>query len=204
MLARASTFRNGLFMDTSSQLETVGIELKSGTIAEVRPILPIDAPLIVEGLSGLSESSRFARFGVGIHNLSNQELKYLTEVDQRTHVAWGATIGGEPAGVGRYFVIPEEGCAELALTVVDRFQRRGLGRALFDVLTAVARHDGVPSFCFEVASSNAPVMRLLRELTGQETSSGLLHGKANIADLPVTPYEEELISLLEKYRTIPV
>jgi ribosomal protein S18 acetylase RimI-like enzyme len=200
MLARASTSRNGLIMDTSSQLETVEIELRNGIKAEVRPILPIDAPLIAEGLAGLSESNRFARFGVGIDSLSSQELKYLSEVDHRSHVAWGATIDGEPAGVGRYFVIPEEGCAELALTVVDRFQRLGLGRALFDVLTAVARHDGVPSFCFEVASSNEPVMRLLRRLTGQETSSGLLHGKANVADLPVTPYEDELISLFEKYR----
>lgn len=200
MLAKASTFRNGLNMDSSPLPETVEIELKSGTTAEVRPILPGDAPLIVEGLSGLSESSRFARFGVGIHNLTNQELKYLTEVDHRTHVAWGATIGGKAAGVGRYFVLPEEGCAEVALTVVDKFQRQGLGRALFDVLTAVARHDGVPSFCFEVASSNEPVKRLLRGLTGQETSSGLLHGKAHVADLPFTAYEEELIALLEKYR----
>ncbi|MGF1618121.1 MAG: GNAT family N-acetyltransferase [Acidimicrobiia bacterium] len=187
-------------MDNPSQLETVEIELRNGTRAEVRPILPSDAPLIAEGLSGLSESSRFARFGIGIHSLSSQELKYLSEVDHSTHVAWGATIEGEPAGVGRYVVIPEEGCAELALTVVDKFQRQGLGRALFDVLTAVARHDGVPSFCFEVASSNEPVIRLLRELTGQETSSGLLHGKAHVADLPVTAYEDELILLLEKYR----
>jgi GNAT superfamily N-acetyltransferase len=187
-------------MDSSPPLETVEIELKNGTRAEVRPILPIDAPLIAEGLSGLSESNRFARFGVGMDSLTGQELKYLSEVDHRTHVAWGATIGGEPAGVGRYFVLPEEGCAELALTVVDRFQRQGLGRALFDVLAAVARHDGVPSFCFEVVSSNEPVKRLLRGLTGQETSSGLLHGKANVADLPVTSREEELITLLEKYR----
>lgn len=200
MLARASTFRNGLIMDTSPLPETVEIELKSGTIAEVRPILPIDAPLIVEGLSGLSESSRFARFGVGIYNLTKQELKYLTDIDHRTHVAWGATIGGEPAGVGRYFLIPEEGCAEVALTVVDKFQRQGLGRSLFDVLTAVARHDGVPAFCFEVASTNVPVKRLLRRLTGQETSSGLLHGRAKVADLPVSDYADELISLLEKYR----
>ncbi len=187
-------------MDSSPLSETVEIVLKSGTKAEVRPILPMDAPLIAEGLSGLSESNRFARFGVGIDSLSSQEIKYLSEVDHRTHVAWGATIGGEPAGVGRYFVMPEEGCAELALTVVDKFQRQGLGRSLFDVLTAVARHDGVPSFCFEVASSNVPVKRLLRELTGQETSSGLLHGMAHIADLPVSPYEDELISLLERYR----
>lgn len=188
-------------MDSSPLPETVEIELENGTKAEVRPILPIDAPLIVEGLSGLSESSRFARFGVGIYNLSNQELKYLTEIDHRSHVAWGATIGGEPAGVGRYFVIPEEGCAEVALTVVDKFQRQGLGRTLFDILTVVARHDGVSTFCFEVASSNEPVKRLLRGLTGQETSSGLLHGRALVADLPVSEYEEELISLLEKYRT---
>ncbi|MEX1038650.1 MAG: GNAT family N-acetyltransferase [Acidimicrobiia bacterium] len=188
-------------MDTSPLLETVEIVLESGETAELRPIVPSDAPLLVAGLSGLSESSRFARFGVGIDSLSKQELKYLTELDHRSHVAWGAMIGGEPAGVGRYVVIPEEGCAELALTVADKFQRQGLGRALFDALTAVARHDGVPSFCFEVASSNEAVKRLLRRLTGQETSSGLLHGRINVADLPPGEYNEQLLLLLEKYRS---
>jgi GNAT superfamily N-acetyltransferase len=187
-------------MDSSPLLDTVEVELKSGLIAELRPILPSDAPLLVEGLAGLSESSRFARFGVGIGQLSNQELKYLTDVDHRSHVAWGATIDGDAAGVGRYFVIDADGCAEVALTVVDRFQRQGLGRVLFDALTAVARHDGVPSFCFEVASSNAPVNRLLRGLTGQETSSGLLHGRALVADLPRSDYDDELVALIETYR----
>jgi GNAT superfamily N-acetyltransferase len=187
-------------MDSSPLLDTVEIELKSGLTAELRPILPSDAPLLVEGLAGLSESNRFARFGVGIGQLSSQELKYLTEVDHRSHVAWGSTINGEAAGVGRYFVIEAEGCAEVALTVVDRFQRQGLGRVLFDALTAVARHDGVPSFCFEVASSNEPVKRLLRGLTGQETSSGLLHGRALVADLPGSDFDDELVALMEKYR----
>lgn len=200
MLAVVSTTLRMVAMESSPLLETVEIKLRSGLKAEFRPILPSDAPLLVEGLAGLSESSRFARFGVGISQLSGQELRYLTEVDHRNHVAWGATINGEAAGVGRYFIIEAEDCAEVALAVVDRFQRQGLGRALFDALTAVARHDGLPGFCFEVASSNEAVKRLLRGLTGQETSSGLLHGRALVADLPTGDYDDELIALIEKYR----
>jgi hypothetical protein len=41
---------------------------------------------------------------------------------------------------------------------------------------------------------------LLRGLTGQETSSGLLHGRALVADLPRSDYDDELVALIETYR----
>jgi hypothetical protein len=37
-------------------------------------------------------------------------------------------------------------------------------------------------------------------LTGQETSSGLLHGRALVADLPGSDFDDELVALMEKYR----
>lgn len=181
-------------------MKTIEVELVGGAVAELRPLVPEDAPLLAEGMAALSESSRFARFGIGIDHLSNQELRYLTEVDQRKHVAWGATIGGQAAGVGRYVLIDEQGCAEVAITVVDEHQRQGLGRYLFSALAAVARADGLESFCFEVAPSNTAVMRLLRGVAERSQVSGLVHGRAPLDQIPETDRDADFIALMESYR----
>ena len=105
----------------------VPVTLRDGSIAEIRPIGPADKGLLVEGLPQMSPKSKFARFGSGIASLSAAELRYLTDVNQVSHVAWGAVIDDEPAGVGRY-IVDGAAEAEIAVTVVDEFQRRGLGR----------------------------------------------------------------------------
>ena len=59
------------------------------------------------------------------------QLRYLTEVDQRDHVAW-AVFAREPAGwagvaVGRWVRLADEpDAAEFALTVVDDWQGHGV------------------------------------------------------------------------------
>lgn len=178
------------------------IELASGVTAELRPVLPADAPLLAEGLSSMSEESRFARFGIGTDHLTHQELRYLTDVDLVRHVAWGALIDNEAAGIGRYVMLDDRLCAEVAVTVVDRFQRMGLGRALFRALTAVARHDGIETFCFEVAPSNEAVKRILDGISTSIGPSGLMAGTLEIADLPSDRHDGELVELLESYRSL--
>lgn len=186
--------------DDNSQLETVSIALGDGLAAEVRPLLPDDASLLEEGFMHLSPSSRFARFGVGMDHLSNHELRYLTEVDQRTHVAWGATIDGEAAGVSRYLVLADGNSAEIAVTVVDRFQRRGLGRKLFQALVAIARHDGLDTFRFEVDPSNEPVRWLIRDIAGGYPEPGNSLGEVTVANLPEDALDRPLVELMEAYR----
>lgn len=186
-------------MQPTPVLPTIEALLRDDLVAELRPILPTDAPLIEKGLSELSEESRYARFGIGIDRLTNQELRYLTNVDLVNHVAWGATIDGAAAGVGRYVVLEDGVSAEVALTVVDHFQRRGLGRALFGALTAVARNDRLETFRFEVEPSNEAVKRLV--IGDPEVSpSGLFRGSIEIADLPVTGRDVAYVELIEHYR----
>lgn len=201
MLALASKFLADISMDTSPQHRTLKLELKDGLVADLRPILPEDAPLLEEGLNELSEASRFARFGVGLDHLSKHELTYLTDLDLFNHVAFGAMVGDEGAGIARYVMLPDRKCAEVAVTVVDRFQRKGLGRQLFNSLVAVARHDQVPVFCFEVSPTNEPVKRLLRVVTGQGAAIDLLHREVPISEIPSTPMEAEVVSLLQEYRS---
>ena len=174
--------------------------MESGVLANIRPILPSDAPLLVEGLGSLSEESRFARFGIGLDHLSRSELEYLTRVDHRDHVAMGALVGDVPAGVGRYVLIPDSNCAEVALAVVDEFQGRGLGRELFEALAAIARHDGVEFFCFEVAESNDRVRQILNHLE-VEITAGLSDGRVELAELPDLAREKQYIELIELYRS---
>jgi GNAT superfamily N-acetyltransferase len=148
----------------------------------------------------MSEQSRFARFGSGISNLSDAELRYLTEVDQVSHVAWGAIIEDEPAGVGRY-IVGEDGVAEIAVTVVDEFQRRGLGRALFDALVASARSSGIEELRFSIEPWNNPVVRMFPGVdVVLDEHDGMLHGRVEVAVVLVGPHESEYVELLDLCR----
>ncbi len=174
--------------------------LRDGTTAHLRPIGPADQELIVAGLGQMSPQSKFARFGSGISNLSAAELRYLTDVNQVSHVAWGATIDDEPAGVGRY-IVDDVGEAEIAVTVVDRFQRRGLGRALFDALAASARAAGIESFHFSIEPWNRRVLKMLPGIeTDPDAADGMLSGRVALVDVPVSARERDLVDLLDRSR----
>ena len=197
MLAIASTR-----LMTSNHLNpvVVPVTLRDGSIAEIRPIGPADQGLLIEGLQQLSPQSKFARFGSGISGLSASELRYLTDVNQVSHVAWGATIDDEPAGVGRY-IVDSAAEAEIAITVVDRFQRRGLGRALFDALAASARAAGIESFHFAIEPWNRTVLRMLPGIeVGHDESDGMLTGRVALAEIPTSGQEPEFVHLLDQSR----
>ena len=177
------------------------IRLEDGSEALLSPLTAEDSDLVEEGLDHLSVESRYTRFGRGLSHLSQSELEYLTNVDQRNHVAWGAVVDGEVAGVGRYIRISEIGCAEIAVTVIDEFQQRGLGTLLFEALAAIARADGVEAFCFVVVPDNRPVRRLLERLDVQLTGSvSLLEGKLAVADLPTGVHDAEMIFVMNQVR----
>lgn len=178
----------------------IEVTLYDGSLVEVGPLSAEDAPLLAEGLNELSEESRFARFGSGLAGLSQSQLRYLTDVDQVSHVAWGALIGDQPAGTGRYIVGPD-GDAEMAITVVDRYQRRGLGRILFDALVASARAGGVEGLSFSIEPWNRTVLRMLSGVDFHlDEGDGLLRGRIDVASFPVSDREAEFVDLLDEVR----
>lgn len=177
------------------------VTLDDGSEAELTPLLPEDRDLLEEGMRQLSPESRFARFGSGRGELTESELDYLTRIDQRRHVAWGAIVADGAAGVGRYIVMDDEGCVEIAITVIDRLQRKGLGRSLFQALVAVARNDRVDDFCFETLPDNVAMQRIVRGLpVSLDSGQGLVTGRIMIADLPGSPNDSEFVAPMEKVR----
>jgi len=182
-------------------LPTISITLRDGSTAELRPIHPDDRVLLAEGLSQMSLESRFARFGTGVDHFTDAELEYLTNVDHVAHVAWGALIDGEPAGVGRYIRFSDTLCADIALTVVDKFQGRGLGRVLFDALIASARANNVEELCFEVQPFNEAVRRMLAGLEANlDETGGMVKGRIEVASVPPTDLDDRYVELLARFQ----
>ncbi|WNG46066.1 GNAT family N-acetyltransferase [Archangium minus] len=144
--------------------------LADGTWAELRMVRPEDAALLREGFERLSPRSRFQRFLFAKPRLSAEELRYLTNVDGEQHVAIGAVTWsptGKEVGLGvaRFFRLAESPeVAEVAITVVDDAQGKGLGRILMDRLVEAAHERGVERFEFRVLAGNLPMYKLVQTL----------------------------------------
>jgi GNAT superfamily N-acetyltransferase len=142
------------------------VELRDGSVVVIRPVQPGDAPLLAEGFTRLSMESRQLRFLIGKSSLSPAELRYFTEIDHHDHEALGALDpdDGRGLGIARYIrhVDDPEG-AEVAVTVIDEWQDRGLGTELLKRLADRARQEGIRHFTALVDVDNEAVQALLRD-----------------------------------------
>jgi acyl-CoA synthetase (NDP forming)/GNAT superfamily N-acetyltransferase len=89
-------------------------------------------------------------------------VRRFTTVDHVDRVALVATVGESIVGIGRYDVVAP-GRAELAFTVRDDHQGRGLGSVLLEHLAAVARAAGIETFVAEVLADNRRMLRTFVE-----------------------------------------
>ena len=142
------------------------VTLRDGTPAHLRTIEPEDREAIASGFDELSDESRYRRFLSPVPHLSESTLRYLTDVDHHDHEAVIAfSEQREPMGVARYVRLEPGGdTAEVAVTVVDRWQGRGLGTALLARLTERAREEGVDRFTATALATNNDMIDLLKNL----------------------------------------
>jgi GNAT superfamily N-acetyltransferase len=153
---------------TAPAVEVEG-RLRDGTPVLFRPVRPDDKERFRRGLELLSPQSRYRRFFRPIEAFTEDELRYLTEVDFEDHFAWLAVlpdVPGEPGiGVARWIRLRDEPTvAEAAVTVIDAYQNRGAGRMLLHLTARSAVERGVRAFRAWALGENRPILHLLREL----------------------------------------
>ena len=149
--------------------------LTDGTRVHIRPILPGDSERLAEAYDRLSPETVHKRFLSAKPRLSAAELRYLTQVDGSTHVALVAVLADDPehiAGVGRFIRSKDEpDTAEVAVTVGDCYQDKGLGRRLGLHLADAARARGIRRFTATMLASNEAAHRLFARVSERlETS----------------------------------
>ncbi|SDG92058.1 Acetyltransferase (GNAT) family protein [Lentzea fradiae] len=114
--------------------------------------------------AGLSAQSRYLRFHSPTPRLTASARRALTDVDGERHAALCARIGGTPVAIARLIRTGECGSAEIAVAVVDLWQRRGIGRRLLEELSAVAARMGVAELHGEVLPDNRAMLELVRKV----------------------------------------
>jgi ribosomal protein S18 acetylase RimI-like enzyme len=155
--------------------------LRDGTPVAMRLVRPEDKEILRTGFDRLSPASRYARFLAPKAALSDDELRYLCEVDGEQHFAIGALLDDgaqDPAGgaavvglgIARFIRLADPpNTAEAAIAVLDELQHRGLGQLLFLRLVAAAAERGVERFRCEVLASNAGMAALISQIDPDRT-----------------------------------
>jgi len=180
--------------------------LNDGTEVELRPVRPEDKELLQQGMAMLSPASRRLRFMAPIENLSRSQLTYLTELDHHWHLAWGVTFAGQPVAVGRLVRMRGSGeTAEIALTVLDAWQGRGVGKLLVKVLAEVGRSVGIERIEFEALPDNTRIVQLLKSFGAvPRLEEGVVTGSFEIGSIESTQvHGGKLLDLAEVARTTP-
>jgi acetyltransferase len=144
--------------------------LPDGAEVLIRPIRADDKRLLVEGLERLSDESVQRRFLSPKRRFTATELRYLTEVDGRNHVAF---VVEDPHEIERRLIavarfvrlVGDPEAAEVAIVVADDWQGRRLGSLVAARLAAEARRVGIQRFTATMAADNRPAHRLMARLT---------------------------------------
>ena len=112
--------------------------------------------------AGMSAKSRYLRFHSPMPRLSPAMLQQLAATKPGHHVALVASVGGRDVGIARWvrdIIDPQR--ADVGVSVVDKHQSHGVGRALLETLARDAENWGVTKFSFNVHRRNVRMLRLL-------------------------------------------
>ncbi len=161
--------------------DTINVD---GHTLEIRPITITDAERLARLFTRLSPTSVHFRFFSPIQRPPRAALLRLADVDHARRDALVAVDGDEIVAVARYDAKPGATEAEIALTVEDAWQRRGLGAALAVRLARLARCRGYERFVATMLPDNRAALGLVRKLS--PSASVRFAGGEYAATMPLT------------------
>ena len=165
--------------------------LADGTAVTLRHIRASDADNLRDAFEQLSPESRYRRFFHSIGRLSDDMVRYLCDVDAKDHVAIVAgvispdLIHEHGLGVARFVRLRDEPTvAEMAVTVLDAYQGKGVGSILLNAIARAASERGIEHFRGEVLTENAPMRALLASIGAKVIEE---HGDSIVFDVSLLP-----------------
>jgi acyl-CoA hydrolase/RimJ/RimL family protein N-acetyltransferase len=140
------------------------VTLRDGSQVFVRPIRPDDEPEMREMFYDFSEQTKYLRYHAALKTMPHNKLQVFCTVDYDTEMAIIALTGKpgqeQVVGVGRYMRDAEGRSAEVAFTVSDSFQRKGLGTYFFERLVEIGREKGIQTFHAYVLVENSGMLKI--------------------------------------------
>jgi acetyl coenzyme A synthetase (ADP forming)-like protein len=162
-MSKDTSFRDGAAVLSCPVKADGDVVLRDGSTVRVQMMRPGDEQGLLGLLQSLSEESRWLRFfspakGAALAAEAHREAN----LDHTFGLI--ALNGAEKRVVGHAFYAGlEQDRAEVAFTIANDFQGRGLGTILLGQLAEVAAANGIEVFEAEVVASNHKMLHVFRE-----------------------------------------
>jgi RimJ/RimL family protein N-acetyltransferase len=139
--------------------------LRGGERVVVRPVRMSDEAELQRMLYRLSDESVYRRFFAWKRAHPREEMQAMVDLDYENAMGLVVTEpeSHEIIALCRYDLDPATRLAEIAFTVRDDWQHRGVGTLLLRRMTAIARARGLAGFRAEVLSSNAAMLAVFHK-----------------------------------------
>jgi acetyltransferase len=151
----------------------------------IRELTPSDCHAVAFTFGHLSAQSRYQRYFTPKDALAPRELRLLMAVDHWHHEALIAYSPPPraPIGIARYVRLEQFDTAELAVEVVDGWQRHGVGTALLAALTERAVRAGIACFHVAMLRDNRAARALVRKFGPPTQPATVLAAAGNVVEL---------------------
>jgi acetyltransferase len=147
--------------------------LAGGPLVRFRHVRPDDQPLVTEAIRTASRETLLHRFFSPIRSVAPDQLRRMLAIDRTNELCVVGVVSANDATRivcgARYVRLPRPGAAEVAFTVHDDFQRRGLGTFLLQLLARLAIAEGIRWFEADVMTSNQKMLNLFKKLAPDHT-----------------------------------
>jgi len=158
--------------DKNKKISPKEFTLPNGRRILIRGINSEDKHHFRNGINRLSLKSVYYRFNNPLYELNERDLDYFTEVDQVNHVAIGALALDEQekpgVGVARFIRLKNESSvAELAITVIDDYQKQGVGSLLLNEILSLANDREVKFFRIFLHTERRYLLQRLLKMDGR-------------------------------------
>jgi len=145
--------------------------LRDGSTLRLHTPTPDDYEDLKSFYDELSQESLYNRFHGFVRTDFPAGLD--AEADGEDRVALAAWQADRVVACGSYDRLPEPGVAEIAFTVADELQGRGIATQLLEQLTEIAAERGIDRFVAEVGASNTAMRRVFERAGFSVRGAGL-------------------------------
>jgi len=161
------------------------LTLRDGTPVTIRAVRADDRERLVAAFHKLDPGTIYTRFFSFVKEIPAASLAHVAQVDFDHFGALVVTIGSGDdetvIGGASYIVdasITDAKAAEIAFTIEEDYQGRGLASRLLALLATIARRHGITRFEADVLGGNSPMLAVFERCglpTRRRSAGGVVH-----------------------------